>query len=377
MGFREKLYSGGVSERGVVAMGVRSEEIVRSHLSVKIHWRLGFRLNGLLSSPKFSAGFRPARPITSCFETPVTQVLMKGTRSVSTKRPRDHEAAGSEGSAEAWQNFVTSFPESFRSLATTDLKVRDVVFAVHQDLLSLHSLVFSDLFASCTSTQASKTQRQCLPLQDDSPADVLAFLTVLYRQARGESRATELLTTSSDAVRVAKISHKYGAELQLKSCDDYLHTQVQDQIMSNNESTSGSKAGDSWGALQWIDFAEQHGLCKTLASWEHWAIEHFDMVQQDILSRSNDINVRSLIRICRGMHEATTFASQLLAPCTTGCTPDGDPSYCRECYKCKVCSGECVWRNNKSVCPQHAVPNGNVSTIFSTISVDTLMSWQQ
>ena len=188
----------------------------------------------------------------------------RSTKTVDQRSPRTERGMEPTDPAEDWRKFLSSFPESFRQLASTELEVSGTIFAVHQDLLSLHSTVFSDLFASCS----SKGSRPRVPLRGDEPADVLACLKLMYGHAKGVTQETELVSTMPDAVRVAGIAHKYAADLQLEACDMYLHKQVGANTSKDNDTSSDPKAVSAWGALQWIAFAEQHALRRTLASWE-------------------------------------------------------------------------------------------------------------
>ena len=257
--------------------------------------------------------------------------------------------------AEDWQKFLSSFPESFRSLATADLNISGATFSVHQEILSLHSGVFSDLFTSCA--RSSKLPRLCVPLENDDPADAVACLQLLYRHAKGAAKESELITAVSQAVRVARFAHKYAADLQLETCDSFLHKQVAAVSLGSNKTSLYPHDPSAWGPLQCIDFAEQHGLKKTLAAWECWVISHFEEVKQDILGSENKISFRSLTRICRGLHESYAPRARQLA----GVGGLFNPTYCTHGHlSCTFCASKA----------QATGPS-------TTISMETLLSWQQ
>ena len=188
-----------------------------------------------------------------------------------------------------WQQYLASLPKSFASLVSLDLQVASVTLSVHQDLLCLHSEIFSDLLESCA--KPATGGRPAIPLLDDSPKDAVSFLVLLYDQAKGATHGR--LATICQAVEAARFSHKYASTLQLQACDQYLQEKVgslQDEATANQQDKHGapaealivSKTKPSWTSLQWVTFCEQHGLSRTLASWECWAIEQFDSLKQDI-----------------------------------------------------------------------------------------------
>lgn len=125
---------------------------------------------------------------------------------------------------ELWQQYLSSLPESFSSLVTTDLQVGEAKLPVHRDLLCLHSQIFSDLLANCSNK--GEGPRPSVPLQDDSPEDAVRYLKLLYQQTSSSSASFDKLTSASQTVRIARFAHKYAAKLQSEACDEYLHKLV-------------------------------------------------------------------------------------------------------------------------------------------------------
>lgn len=225
-----------------------------------------------------------------------------------------------------------------------------------------------------------------MSLQGDRPDDAVIFLKLLYHQAKGDKSPAELLTSASQAVGAARFSHKYAATMQLKTCDQYLYDHVGDEQTAD--------LGKTWGPLQWIDFAEQCNLSRTVAAWEHWALQNFDTLKQDILGPDNTISSRSLSRICRGLHEtmmACAYCTANRGPqqdsrccascgnCKADCGPQYDPSYCGVCGRCRHCGTYCSQMpDGKYGCPTHGISGGQSkpSARQTPVTVETLMSWQ-
>ena len=171
------------------------------------------------------------------------------------------------------------------------------------------------------------------------------------------------MTTAAQAVRVARFSHKYAAELLLQTCDRHLQSRVGGFV----------EHGIAWTSAQWSEFSERHGLCKTLAAWESWAINNFDGLRQEMLDPGDSISHRSLKRICRGLHEIAR-APLNLPRCVVGCDQNYDASICHECNACRTCQARGTKLPDGSWgCALHAVGRTPARV---TISPATLLTWQ-
>ena len=273
-------------------------------------------------------------------------------------------AAPKKAPAELWQYCLEGFPESFRSMANIELEVGGSIFPVHQHLLCLHSKVFSQLCSSCA-PQASPT-RTTVPLSDDRPQEAYSYLLLLYQRVQAKPNITQKVSAQV-AAGAACFAHKYAASKQLELCDALLHEKIGFKCKASHEVAA-------WGPLQWISFAEQHHLPKTLAGWECWTINHFSDIEQDILNDKDAISSSSLTRICRGLHKLCARAQQRQAACDNAMCPTAryTERVCRNCNTCKYCQSP-VW-DGASGCQCHHDP-GAAATSAGAIDEATLMSW--
>ncbi|KAK9834088.1 hypothetical protein WJX84_012108 [Apatococcus fuscideae] len=78
-----------------------------------------------------------------------------------------------------WQQYLADVPTSFASLVNVDLKVANLKFPVHRDLLCAQSGVSAACLPPVPAQLRAAGQ---LPLPEDSPEDAVAFLEALCNQ---------------------------------------------------------------------------------------------------------------------------------------------------------------------------------------------------